>query len=208
MSRVCVHRCVQDPQQVVTRKRGLCATARWLLIRQGLCVPLCAPPPVVGTAILSVGLGKSALFSTHPILRPDDLFPLLSFFYFSPYLLLRESSICLLGFRWVFTTETMVSLIKISFCELTLSLLSAYLSFSFPFPNPEFFVFTTTTMTASSKSYSFVRKKSSLMKSEKNILIDSQKQNLQKIDRKNKFSKFYSTSKKDKPFYIAWYYWQ
>lgn len=45
---MCVHRCVQDPQQVVTRNRGGYAAARWLPIRQGLCVPLRVPPLVVG----------------------------------------------------------------------------------------------------------------------------------------------------------------
>jgi len=44
---------------VVTRNRGGYAAARWLPIRQGLCVPLCAPLPV---AVAPIVLEKSGVF--------------------------------------------------------------------------------------------------------------------------------------------------
>lgn len=72
MSRVCVHRCVQDPQQVVTRNRGGYAAARWLPIRQGLCVPLRAPPPMVVAPIV---LGKNAVFPLLSFPWPETIIP-------------------------------------------------------------------------------------------------------------------------------------
>lgn len=44
---------------MVTRNRGGYAAARWLPIRQGLCVPLRAPPPV---SVAPIVLGKSGVF--------------------------------------------------------------------------------------------------------------------------------------------------
>lgn len=52
---------------MVTRNRGGYAAARWLPIRQGLCVPLRAPPPV---AVAPIVLGKSGVFP--PLSTPQS----------------------------------------------------------------------------------------------------------------------------------------
>lgn len=72
-SHVCVHRCVQDPQQVVTRNRGGYAAARWLPIRQGLCVPSRAPPSAVAAPVV---LGKSGVFPLLSLFRRCPRSPL------------------------------------------------------------------------------------------------------------------------------------
>lgn len=119
MSRVCVDRCVQDPQQVVTRNREGCGTDWWLPIRQELCVPSWAPSSVVGVADVSVVLEKkSALFfplSFHPGLAPWKRHTTLP-----PPIHHRSkprSILVAVASRRVSTIETMASLIKISFRE-------------------------------------------------------------------------------------------
>lgn len=105
MSRVCVHRCVQDPQQVVTRNRGGYAAARWLPIRQGLCVPLRAPPPAVVAPIV---LGKSGVFPLLSLPRSETIIP-------PDCHAESHARSSWLGLRRLFATGTMLSLIKISF---------------------------------------------------------------------------------------------